>query len=115
MELKAAIKVLSEIKASIVNKAVENLAKPVRLNYDNKDIKSKLTADKVKGYSVNYDNDKTAVQFRRNYCNKMFRQYQNLTTEEHTKIVSYVEEKELQQELNIWVSSALREHKAELL
>ena len=113
MDAKEAIKVLVELRSSIIERATENLNKPVRLGFN--DVLKNLSTEKVKGYSINLDTRKTTVAFRRSYANSKFCELVGLSNVEWLKVQDHCEKEKLQQELNLWITGTLKLHKEELL
>jgi len=107
------LKILQTIKATILEKATEELNKPLRFIYSSK-LKN-LNGANIKIYSVNLDTNKTTVTFRRAYLETEFIKIVGLTAEDFNKILLAIREKELIQEFNIWFKETLKLNKESLL
>jgi len=107
------IKILQTIKSTILEKALEELNKPLKFIYT-QEIKVFRT-HQVKGYSVNLDTMKTTITFRRGYLEQQFIKIVGLSTENFNKILLAIREKELTQEFNIWFKETLKLNKDSLL
>ena len=113
MKLEQIKKELKEIKTTIILREKDKTEKPLRIVYA--EVLSNLNRENISGYSVNLDNQKTTLVFRREYINKKFSEFIGLTTKEHTDLLDFVKTEKLFQELNILVNSTLKARKEDLL
>jgi len=107
------LKILQTIKATILEKATDELNKPLKFIYSEKP--KVFNGTNIKVYSVNLDSNKTTITFRRAYLEQQFIKIVGLSTENFNKILLAIKTQELIQEFNIWFKESLRLNKEDLI